>query len=82
MRLVVASTETMNQKNANALPEETMAAYRPIFERARRDDIELTGTIATAFGCPFEGAVDPDRVLGSPRNSSKPGRQRSILPIQ
>jgi hydroxymethylglutaryl-CoA lyase len=63
IRLVVASTETMNQKNANALPEETMAAYRPIFERARRDDVELTGTIATAFGCPFEGAVDPDRVL-------------------
>jgi isopropylmalate/homocitrate/citramalate synthase len=64
MRLVVASTETMNQKNANALPEEAMAAYRPIFERARRDDVELTGTIATAFGCPFEGVVDPDRVLG------------------
>jgi len=63
IRLVVASTETMNQKNANALPQETMAAYRPIFERARRDDVELTGTIATAFGCPFEGAVDPDRVL-------------------
>ncbi len=64
IRLVVASTDTMNQKNANALPEATMAAYRPIFERARRDDVELTGTIATAFGCPFEGAVDPDRVLG------------------
>jgi hydroxymethylglutaryl-CoA lyase len=63
IRLVVASTDTMNQKNANALPEATMAAYRPIFERACRDDVELTGTIATAFGCPFEGAVDPDRVL-------------------
>ena len=64
IRLVVASTDSMNQKNANALPEATMAAYRPIFERARRDDVELTGTIATAFGCPFEGAVDPERVLG------------------
>jgi isopropylmalate/homocitrate/citramalate synthase len=63
IRLVVASTDTMNQKNANALPEATMAAYRPIFERSRRDNVELTGTIATAFGCPFEGAVDPDRVI-------------------
>src|SRR5580700_4054365 len=34
IRLVVASTATMNHKNANALPEQTMAAYRPIFERA------------------------------------------------
>ncbi len=64
LRLVVAATDTMNQRNANALPEATMAAYRPIFERARRDKVELTGTVATAFGCPFEGAVDPNRALG------------------
>lgn len=64
IRLVVAATDTMNQKNANALPEATMAAYRPIFDRARRDNVELTGAIATAFGCPFEGPVDPERVLG------------------
>lgn len=64
IRLVVAATDTMNQKNANALPDATMASYRPIFERARRDGVELTGTIATSFGCPFEGAVDPERVLG------------------
>jgi hydroxymethylglutaryl-CoA lyase len=62
IRLVVASTDTMNQKNANALPEQTTASYMPIFERARRDGVELTGTIATSFGCPFEGAVDPERV--------------------
>lgn len=64
VRLVVAATDTMNQKNANALPEATMASYRPIFERAPRDGVELTGTIATSFGCPFEGAVDPGRVMG------------------
>lgn len=64
IRLVVASTNTMNQKNANALPEATMTSYRPIFARARHDGVELTGTIATSFGCPFEGAVDPERVLG------------------
>ncbi|MGH7932402.1 MAG: hydroxymethylglutaryl-CoA lyase [Candidatus Binataceae bacterium] len=63
IRLVVAATDTMNQKNANALPAETMASYRPLFERARRDGVELTGAIATAFGCPFEGAVDPVDVL-------------------
>jgi hydroxymethylglutaryl-CoA lyase len=63
IRLVVAATDTMNQKNANALPEATMASYKPIFERARHDGVELTGTIATSFGCAFEGPVDPDRVL-------------------
>ncbi len=53
----------MTQKNANAQPAGTMAAYRRIFESARRDNVETTGAIATAFGCPFEGAVDPDQVL-------------------
>jgi hydroxymethylglutaryl-CoA lyase len=64
VRLVVASTDTMNRKNANALPEATMDSYQTIFERACRDRVELTGTIATSFGCPFEGAVDPQRVMG------------------
>src|SRR5215831_12570309 len=63
VRLVVASTDTMNRRNANALPEETMDSYQTIFERARSDRVELTGTIATSFGCPFEGAVDPQRVM-------------------
>jgi isopropylmalate/homocitrate/citramalate synthase len=63
IRLVVAATDTMNQKNANALPDQTMASYVPIFDRARGDAVELTGTIATSFGCPFEGAVSPERVM-------------------
>lgn len=63
IRLVVAATDTMNQKNANALPDHTMASYGPIFERAHGDGVELTGTIATSFGCPFEGAVSPERVM-------------------
>ncbi len=63
IRLVVAATETMNQKNANASPLQTMAAYRPIFERAKQDGVELIGAIATSFGCPFEGPVNPEQVL-------------------
>jgi isopropylmalate/homocitrate/citramalate synthase len=63
IRLVVASTDTMNQRNANALPQATMASYKPIFDRAPHDGVELTGAIATSFGCPFEGPVDPGRVI-------------------
>jgi isopropylmalate/homocitrate/citramalate synthase len=73
IRLVVAATETMNRKNANASPAETMKAYQPIFDRARADGVELTGAIATSFGCPFEGAVDPDQVLGLARQFAEAG---------
>src|SRR6185295_18621203 len=29
-----------------------------------RGEFRVIGTISVAFGCPFEGAVDPERVLG------------------
>jgi hydroxymethylglutaryl-CoA lyase/(R)-citramalyl-CoA lyase len=58
-----ASTETFNRKNQNASPEESLDVAAGIVERAHVDGIRATVTIGTAFGCPFEGAVDPARVL-------------------
>ena len=63
VRLVVAATETMNQKNANRSPAETLESYRPIVQAAKEDGVAVTGVIGVSFGCPFEGAVDPGRVL-------------------
>jgi isopropylmalate/homocitrate/citramalate synthase len=58
-----ASTETFNRRNANASVEESLAAAERIVERAHADGIRATVTIGASFGCPFEGAVDPGRVL-------------------
>ena len=57
-----AATETFNRRNANASVEESVAAAGTIAERARNDGVRMTVTIGVAFGCPFEGAVDPGRV--------------------
>jgi isopropylmalate/homocitrate/citramalate synthase len=57
-----AATETFNQRNQNAAVEESMAAAERIADRARADGIRATVTIGVAFGCPFEGPVDPGRV--------------------
>jgi isopropylmalate/homocitrate/citramalate synthase len=59
-----ASTETFNRRNQNASPEESVDVAAKIVDRAHGDDIRATVTIGTSFGCPFEGAVDPARVLG------------------
>jgi isopropylmalate/homocitrate/citramalate synthase len=56
-----AATETFNQRNQNASVEESVAAAERIAERARADGIRATVTIGVAFGCPFEGPVDPGR---------------------
>jgi (R)-citramalyl-CoA lyase len=57
-----AATETFNQRNQNAAVEESVAAAKRIADRARADGIRATVTIGVAFGCPFEGPVDPGRV--------------------
>ena len=62
--MAFASTETFNRRNQNASPEESLEAAAAIVGRAHADGLRATVTIGTAFGCPFEGAVDPARVLG------------------
>jgi len=59
-----AATETFNQRNSNASVDESLAVAGRLLERARADGIRATVTIGVSFGCPFEGAVTPDRVLG------------------
>ena len=59
-----ASTETFNRRNQNASPEESLDVAARIVDRAHADGIRATVTIGTSFGCPFEGEVDPERVLG------------------
>ena len=59
-----SASETFNRKNQNAATEESVESAIRILERAHTDGIRASVTIGTAFGCPFEGAVDPGRVLG------------------
>ena len=58
-----ASTETFNERNQNASVADSLAAAARIVARARADGIRATVTIGVAFGCPFEGKVDPGRIL-------------------
>jgi isopropylmalate/homocitrate/citramalate synthase len=59
----LAATESFSQRNAGASVEESIAAAGQIVARAREDRIRASLTISVAFGCPFEGQVDPDRVV-------------------
>ncbi len=61
--LTVAVSESFSRENANASVEEAASAAERILSRAREDGIRATVTLGTAFGCPFEGPVDPGRVL-------------------
>jgi (R)-citramalyl-CoA lyase len=58
----VAATESFSQRNAGASVDESIAAAETIVARAREDGIRASLTISVAFGCPFEGRVDPGHV--------------------
>ncbi len=58
-----ASTETFNRRNQGVSVAESVTATTRIVERARANGIRATVTIGTAFGCPFEGEVEPARIL-------------------
>jgi isopropylmalate/homocitrate/citramalate synthase len=58
----VAATEAFSQRNAGASVEDSIAAAEKIVARAREDGIRASVTISVAFGCPFEGSVEPGRV--------------------
>jgi (R)-citramalyl-CoA lyase len=59
----VAATESFSQRNAGASVEAALTDAERITARAKQDRIRASLTISVAFGCPFEGAVDPQRVF-------------------
>ena len=62
VRYVVVASETFNQKNQGASVDDTMSGYAEIAGKVTKAGLKLTGVIGAAFGCPFEGDVDPSQV--------------------
>jgi len=56
VNLTLGATESFNQRNANATLDEAVERVTSILAQASRPS---TVTISVAFGCPFEGRVDP-----------------------
>jgi hydroxymethylglutaryl-CoA lyase/(R)-citramalyl-CoA lyase len=63
MHYAFAVSEEFNQRNSGASTEDSVVAGERVVERAKADGIRATVTLGTSFGCPFQGAVDPGRVL-------------------
>jgi hydroxymethylglutaryl-CoA lyase/(R)-citramalyl-CoA lyase len=55
----LAATETFNERNGNATLDEAVARVNAILGAAT---VPATVTVSCAWGCPFEGEVDPGAV--------------------
>jgi isopropylmalate/homocitrate/citramalate synthase len=58
-----AATETFSRKNINQGIEESLAGYKAVCDRALASGLRVRGYLSTAFGCPYEGAVAPEKVI-------------------
>ena len=61
VNVTFGATESFNRRNGNASLEEAVRRTEAILDAA--DGTPATVTISVAFGCPFEGRVDPGVVV-------------------
>ena len=58
-----AASESFSRKNTNASIDETFARFGEFVGEAKRAGLWVRGYVSTCFGCPYEGKVDPARVV-------------------
>jgi hydroxymethylglutaryl-CoA lyase len=57
-----AASETFSKRNINQTIAEAFAHAKQVCDEARVTRLPVRAYLSTSFGCPFEGAVAPDRV--------------------
>jgi hydroxymethylglutaryl-CoA lyase len=62
-KLTVSASRSHSLSNMKRTPEEVVASFAECAEYAAGSGMELSGAIATSFGCPFEGKVPVEQVI-------------------
>jgi hydroxymethylglutaryl-CoA lyase len=77
--VVVCVSDTFSRRNQNLGSHEAMAMAEQVAADAGAHGLFTTLTLATAFGCPFEGEVPADRVVELARRGAAAGFQELCL---
>jgi isopropylmalate/homocitrate/citramalate synthase len=72
-------TETFARRNQNTTVEEAAQAAEDIIRGAHDAHLKVTATVSVAFGCPFEGRVDPGLVIEHAHRMATAGADEVIL---
>jgi isopropylmalate/homocitrate/citramalate synthase len=60
--IFAAASETFSRRNINQTIDASLVGYRQVCEKASSLGVRVRAYVSTAFGCPFEGPVPPERV--------------------
>ena len=63
LAIIAAASETFSRRNINRSIQESLDEYRRVVAHADATGLRVRAYLSTAFGCPFEGEVQPSRVL-------------------
>jgi hydroxymethylglutaryl-CoA lyase len=75
VNVFLSASETHNRRNVNRSIEESLAGLEGVLPRARDAGLRCEGVISVSFGCPYEGAVPPERVFAIARRLVAAGAQ-------
>jgi hydroxymethylglutaryl-CoA lyase len=75
INVFLSATETHNRKNVNRSVDESLAGSERVLARAREAGLRCEAVISVAFGCPYEGRVDVQRVFAIARRLVDAGAQ-------
>ncbi|MCW2680443.1 MAG: pyruvate carboxyltransferase [Frankiales bacterium] len=73
IEVVVSASDTHNQKNVNRTTEESLDDISELLQAAHAAGATCQVIVSTAFGCPYEGEVPVERVLGVARRALADG---------
>jgi hydroxymethylglutaryl-CoA lyase len=76
---VIVASDTFGQKNQGQSIDEGIAENREMFRLAKAEGLKAQVTISSAFGCPFEGHVPPERVVTIARAMAEAGAEEIAL---
>jgi hydroxymethylglutaryl-CoA lyase len=57
-----AASESFSRRNINQSIDESLETYQDVCAKALAANLPVRAYVSTAFGCPFEGAIDPAAV--------------------
>lgn len=57
-----AASESFSQKNINCSIAESLDRFRPVTDAARQAGLAVRGYVSCVLGCPYEGAIAPQKV--------------------
>ena len=57
-----AASESFTQKNINCSIEESFEKFADVLQQAKQHDIKVRGYVSCIVDCPYEGAIDPQKV--------------------